>query len=61
MSRHKLPCGCIVKRVSENIERVVNLCDQCQTEFNERHQASVAERAETRAKLVAEESVRARA
>lgn len=59
--REKLGCGCLVTRLSENIERVIKLCDECAKLFNERHAASVAERAEARAKLIAEESARARA
>jgi hypothetical protein len=54
-------CACIIRRVSENIERIVKMCDDCAKLFNERHAASVAERGEARAKLIAEESVRARA
>ena len=54
MSTIKLDCGCIVQRVSENIDRVFKLCDECATFFNERHQASAAERAAAREALWAE-------
>lgn len=54
MSTYKLPCGCIVQRQSENVERVIQQCACCAAEFNERHEASATERAEARANLVAE-------
>ena len=54
MSTYKLPCGCIVQRESEGVERVLKQCDCCAAEFNERHEVSAAERAEARANLAAE-------
>jgi len=54
MTTYKLPCGCIVQRMSENIERVIQQCACCAAEFNERHSASAAERAEARANLEVE-------
>jgi hypothetical protein len=51
MSTYKLPCGCVVERTSEHVERVFKQCDCCAAEFNERHTASAGERAEARAAL----------
>lgn len=51
---YRQPCGCVIQRMSENVERVFKLCDCCAKEFNERHEASAAERAESRAKVNAE-------
>jgi hypothetical protein len=51
---YMLPCGCIVNRESEGIERVLKQCDCCAAEWNERQAASAAERGETREKLVSE-------
>ena len=51
---YKLPCGCVVMLEREGVERVFKQCDCCAAEFNERHSASAAERAEARANLAAE-------
>lgn len=51
MSTYKLPCGCVIQRETSTVERVVKLCDCCSAEFNERHQASAAERAADRSDL----------
>jgi hypothetical protein len=46
MTTYKLPCGCVVERKSENVERVIRQCKSCAADFNERHEASAAERGE---------------
>lgn len=48
---HKLPCGCVAQRESENVERVIRQCRSCAAEFNERHEASAEERRVEREKL----------
>lgn len=46
----KQPCGCVIQRLSQNIERVYKLCDCCAKEFNDRH-ASAAERKHERDRI----------
>lgn len=48
MATFKMKCGCLSER---HREALVKMCAECQTEFNVRHAASVAERAEARKAL----------
>ena len=52
---YTLPCGCVVRRESANVERIFKQCEPCAAEFNERHAASVRERRVAREKLWADE------
>lgn len=54
---YRLPCGCQIQRIKENVERIHRLCDCCAKEFNERHDASAAERKEARDKINSEAHV----
>lgn len=46
----KLPCGCVIQRLSNQTEEVLKQCDCCATEFNDRH-AAAADSAQVRADL----------
>jgi hypothetical protein len=35
MSTHALPCGCVIQRLSDNIEQVLKMCDCCRKDFSE--------------------------
>lgn len=48
---YRQPCGCVIQRMSENVERVFKLRDCCAKEFNERHEASATERAADRDRI----------
>jgi hypothetical protein len=48
----RLPCGCIVERWSQSVERIHRICDCCAAELlNDRPKASTTERAITRKEL----------
>ena len=59
MKTYKLPCGCVIAYVSENVERILKQCDCCAAEFNERHSDDVARHAAARAELWAAERAKA--
>lgn len=51
MKTYRLPCGCVIVHESKNTERVLKQCDCCAKDWNDRHEASAAERAEARAQV----------
>lgn len=55
MLTYQMPCGCVA---ATKQELLVSFCAEHQAEFNERHAASVADRAAARAQLWEEEALK---